>query len=244
VTLDAAGFVAWLTGDPWFGLPGVPSLILQHLWYALPPALAAILAAVPPGLWLGHTGRGGLVAINLANTGRAIPSFGLLLIAFLLFGLGVWPIWIALFALAVPPILTNTYVGLRQVDPDVRDAARGMGLRGREVLLRVELPLAVPVLLAGIRTSTVQVVATATLGAWAGLGGLGAPIRAGLAQNIFANPNARAQALTGSIVVAVLAVAVEAVLATVERRVTPAGVRARDTVEQGVMTDETAKIAA
>jgi osmoprotectant transport system permease protein len=162
----------WLAGESWLGVDGVPTLVVQHLLYALVPTVVAMAIALPIGLWSGHTGRGGLLAINVANVGRAIPSFGLILLAFTLAGFGFVPVYVTLVALAIPPILTNTYVGVRQVDPEIRDAAAGMGLTGAQILRQVEVPMALPVIMAGVRTSAVQVVATATLAAVVGLGGL------------------------------------------------------------------------
>src|SRR5207248_10815153 len=157
--------------------------------------------AVPAGIALGHYGRFGALAINISNAGRAVPSFGILVIAFQVFGLCDLPIVLALTALAVPPMVTNSYVALREVDPDIRDAARGMGYRELAQVLRVELPLAVPLIMAGIRTSAVQVVATATLAALIAGGGLGRYIVDGLATQDFVKTAA------GALLVAVLALA-------------------------------------
>src|SRR3977135_1329485 len=131
------------------------------------------LLPLPIGIALGHYGRFGDLAINVSNVGRAVPSFGILVIAFQIFGLGDFPIVLSLTALAIPPMVTNSYVALREVDADVKDAARGMGYRELAQVLRVELPLAVPLLMAGVRTSAVQVVATATLAALISGGGFG-----------------------------------------------------------------------
>ena len=177
-TADACGVVAdviaWLT-DPvhWSGPDGIPVRTLQHIWYSLVATTVAAAIALPVGVYVGHTGRGAIVAVNLTNLGRAIPSLGIIILTFIVFGFGVLPILVTLFALAIPPIVTNSYIGVRSVDPDVRQAAEGMGMRGRQVLWRVELPIAMPLIMAGIRTSAVQVVATATLAAFVGLGGLG-----------------------------------------------------------------------
>ena len=153
-------------------------------------------------------GRGGTLAINVANVGRAVPSFALLVLGFqllgrhLLFGLGALPAYFALVALAIPPMVTNTFVGMREVDPDVREAARGMGMTGGQMLRRVEMPLAVPLIMAGIRTAGVQVVATATLAAVVGWGGLGRFIVDGFGQQDYVQlfcrraPGRRAVALT------------------------------------------------
>jgi osmoprotectant transport system permease protein len=225
----------WLSGEPWLGVDGVPTLVVQHLLYALVPTVVAMAIALPIGLWSGHTGRGGLLAINVANVGRAIPSFGLILLAFTLAGFGFVPVYLTLVALAIPPILTNTYVGVRQVDPEIREAAAGMGLTGPQILRQVEVPMALPVIMAGVRTSAVQVVATATLAAVVGLGGLGRPIINGLAQNVQASPAARALVIVGALAVAVLAVLTEVALGMLERVVVPRGLAgAREAGPAGV----------
>jgi osmoprotectant transport system permease protein len=229
--VDWADLWAWLAGTAWRGVPGVPTLIWQHLVYSGVPTVAAIVIAVPFGLWTGHTGRGGLVAINISNVGRAVPSLGVLILVFVVSGFGLLPVYVTLIALALPPILTNTHVGIRQVDPEVLDAAAGMGLTGRQQLWQVEIPLALPVIMAGIRTAAVQVVATATLAAIVGLDGLGRPIVSGLAQNVQASPEARTLVIVGAVLVALLAVATELALGAAERAVargttsrTPGGV--------------------
>jgi osmoprotectant transport system permease protein len=181
-------------------------------------AIGAVIA-LPVGIVLGHYGRFGNLAINISNVGRAVPSFGILVIAFQVFGLGDLPIVIALTALAVPPMVTNTYVAMREVDPDVKDAARGMGYRELAQVLRVELPLAVPLIMAGVRTSAVQVVATATLAALIAGGGLGRYIVDGLARND--NP----RTLAGALLVAALALSTELLLAGLQRVMVPRGIR-------------------
>ena len=148
--------LAWLT-DPaqWSGPDGIPARTLQHLWYSLLATGIAAGIALPIGVYIGHTGRGALVAVNLTNLGRAIPSLGIIILMFTLVGFGLVPVLVALTALAVPPIVTNSYVGVRSVDRDVREAAEGMGMRGRQVLWQVELPVAMPLIMTGIRTSAV-----------------------------------------------------------------------------------------
>ncbi|HSO55269.1 MAG TPA: ABC transporter permease subunit, partial [Actinomycetes bacterium] len=152
--------IAWLT-DPaqWSGPDGIPVRTLQHLWYSLLATAIAAAVALPIGIFIGHTGKGALFAVNLTNLGRAIPSLGIIILMFTLVGFGLVPVLVALVALAVPPIVTNSYIGIRSVDRDVREAAEGMGMRGRQVLWQVELPVATPLIMAGVRTSTVQVVA-------------------------------------------------------------------------------------
>jgi osmoprotectant transport system permease protein len=214
--------IAWLT-DPaqWSGPDGIPVRTLQHLWYSLLSTAIAAAVALPIGIFIGHTGRGALFAVNLTNLGRAIPSLGIIILTFTLVGFGIVPVLVALIALAVPPIVTNSYIGLRSVDPDVREAAEGMGMRGRQVLWRVELPVAMPLIMAGIRTSAVQVVATATLAAFVGLGGLGRYLFDGLPQRDLA------EVLGGAILVAVLSLLTELALGRVQTLVVSRGLAER-----------------
>ncbi|HEY8338651.1 MAG TPA: ABC transporter permease [Egibacteraceae bacterium] len=221
MVLDWGEVLGWILGGDFAGLPGLPVLVAQHLAYSFLPTAAAVAIALPLGLWVGHTGRGGTFAIQVSNAGRAIPSLGIIVLAFIGLGFGFAPVYVTLVLMAIPPILTNTYVGVREVDPDVRDSAEGLGLTGLQVLWKVEVPLALPVIMAGIRTSAVQVVATATLAAYVGLGGLGRPIFNGLAQNVQANPIARAQVVVAVVAVALLAVATELGLGWLERLVVP-----------------------
>jgi osmoprotectant transport system permease protein len=214
--------LAWLT-DPaqWSGPDGIPVRTLQHLWYSLLATAIAAAVALPVGVYIGHTGRGAVFAVNLTNLGRAIPSLGIIILMFTIFGFGVAPILVTLFALAIPPIVTNSYIGVRSVDPDVRQAAEGMGMRGRQVLWQVELPMAMPLIMAGIRTSAVQVVATATLAALVGLGGLGRYLIDGLAQRNLA------EVVGGAILVAVLSLLTELVLGRVQTLVVSKGLAER-----------------
>ncbi|HEV3504385.1 MAG TPA: ABC transporter permease [Actinomycetes bacterium] len=214
--------IGWLT-DPaqWSGPDGIPVRTLQHLWYSLLATAIAAAVALPIGIFIGHTGRGALLAVNLTNLGRAIPSLGIIILTFTLVGFGIVPVLVALTALAVPPIVTNSYIGIRSVDRDVREAAEGMGMRGRQVLWQVELPVAMPLIMAGIRTSAVQVVATATLAAYVGLGGLGRYLIDGLSQRDLA------QVVGGAILVAVLSLATELVLGRVQTMVVSKGLAQR-----------------
>jgi len=207
--------------DPahWQGSDGIPTRLVEHLHLSAESVAIGALIALPVGITLGHYGRFGNLAINISNTGRAIPSFGLLVIAFQLFGLGDGPIIIALTALAVPPMVTNSYVALREVDRDVKDAARGMGYRELAQVLRVELPLAVPLIMAGVRTSAVQVVATATLAAIIAGGGFGRYIIDGFATQDYT------KLFAGAVLVAALALATELSLSTLERALVPRGIR-------------------
>ena len=214
--------IAWLT-DPaqWSGTGGIPARTLQHLGYSLVATAIAAAIALPIGIFIGHTGRGALTVINLANQGRAIPALGILFLTFFLFGIGLAPILAALTALAIPPMVTNSYIGVRSVDRDVREAAEGMGMRGRQVLWQVELPVAMPLIMAGIRTSAVQVVATATLAAVVGLGGLGRYLIDGLSQRDLP------QVVGGAILVAVLSLVTELVLGRVQSLVVSDGLAGR-----------------
>jgi osmoprotectant transport system permease protein len=212
--------IQWFT-DPahWQGADGIPTRLLEHVQLSAESVALGALIALPIGIGLGHFGVFGNLAIGVSNIGRAVPSFAILVIAFQAFGLGNAPILLALTALAVPPMVTNSYVALREVDPDVKDAARGMGYRRRAQLWRVELPLAVPLIMAGVRTSAVQVVATAALAALIAGGGFGRYIIDGLAQQDYAKEFA------GALLVAVLALATEVSLWALEQALIPRGIR-------------------
>ena len=208
--------IAWIfDGRHWSGSGGIPARLGQYLEISGVSMGIALLLAIPVAAWLGHLGRGGFLATSVSNVGRAIPSFALLVLAVQFVGIGNTSAEIALVALGVPPMVTNTYVGISNVDDDVKDAARGMGMSGWQVFLMVELPLALPLILAGVRTSTVNVVATATLAAEVGSGGLGRYIVDGEGLQDFP------QLLAGAILVALLAVVLEGLLALLQRRVTP-----------------------
>ncbi len=213
-----ADVVSWLT-DPaqWSGPDGIPVRTLQHLWYSLLATAIAAAVALPIGVFIGHTGKGALFAVNLTNLGRAIPSLGIIILMFTLVGFGLVPVLVALIALAVPPIVTNSYIGIRSVDRDVREAAEGMGMRGRQVLWQVELPVATPLIMAGVRTSAVQVVATATLAAYVGLGGLGRYVIDGFSQRNLA------EIVGGAILVALLSLLTELALGRVQTLVVSKG---------------------
>ena len=195
-------------------------LAVDHMWLSLVATAIACATAIPVGLWLGHIGRGGFIAINASNVGRAVPSLALIAFFVAYLGVGFANVTLALVLLAVPPILTNTYVGVRQVDWDTVDAARGIGMSGAQTVRRVELPLALPLIFGGIRTSAVNVVATATLAPLAGLQSLGDPI-------INVSTYGDDGRLGAAILVAFLAVATELSLAAVQRAVTPKGLRRR-----------------
>ena len=212
--------VAWFS-DPthWQGPDGIPTRLTEHVEVSAESVAIGALIALPIGIGLGHIGRFGDLAINLSNVGRALPSFGILVLAFLIFGLGNTPIVVALVLLAVPPMVTNSYVALLNVDRDVKDAAKGMGYRDLAQLVRVELPLAVPLIMAGIRTSAVQVVATATLAAFIAGGGLGRYIVDGFATFDFT------KLFAGAVLVAALALATELSLAGLQWLLVPRGIR-------------------
>ncbi|MFG2357184.1 ABC transporter permease [Streptomyces sp. NPDC048521] len=204
----------WLT-DPahWSGDDGVRHRLLQHLVLTLVCLLISCLIALPVALVLGHLGKGGALAVNISNVGRAVPTFAVLVLL-LLTPVGQWgegPTVVALVLFAVPPLLTNAYVGMREVDRGVVQAARGMGMTGRQMLFHVELPLSLPMVLNGVRIAAVQLVATATLAALPGGGGLGRIITAGF--NLASTP----QVVAGALLVAVFALLVEAVFEVAER---------------------------
>lgn len=203
----------------WQGVNGIPNRLGEHLLMSAGAILAAAVIALPIGILLGHYGRGGGLAINVSNIGRAVPSFAILVIAVQVVGIGARPAFIALVALGAPPILTNTYVGLREVNKDLREAARGLGMTGGQVLRRVELPLAMPLIMSGIRTSAVQVVATATLAAAVAWGGLGRYIIDGF------STQDKVQVFAGAVLVGLVATLVERVLGGIQGAVTPAGSR-------------------
>jgi osmoprotectant transport system permease protein len=215
-----SSLVQWLTAPAhWQGPDGIPVRLAQHVQLSAESVAIGALIALPIGVGLGHFGRFGNLAINISNIGRAVPSFGILVIAFQVFGLGDGPIILALTALAIPPMVTNSYVALREVDADIREAARGMGYRELAQLLRVELPLAVPLIMAGIRTSAVQVVATAALAALIAGGGFGRYIVDGLAQQDYT------KLFAGAVLVAALALATEVSLWALEKVLVPRGIR-------------------
>ncbi|MER8029991.1 ABC transporter permease [Streptomyces bauhiniae] len=204
----------WLA-DPahWSGDDGVWHRLLQHLLLTVVCLIVSCLIALPVALVLGHLGKGGALAVNISNVGRAVPTFAVLVLL-LLTPVGKWgegPTVVALVLFAVPPLLTNAYVGMREVDRGVVQAARGMGMTGRQTLVRVEVPLALPMILNGVRIAAVQLVATATIAALAGGGGLGRIITAGF--NLASTP----QVVAGAILVAVFALLVEGVFEVVER---------------------------
>jgi osmoprotectant transport system permease protein len=200
----------------------VLELTKTHLELTFTAIAIATVVALPLGAWLGHTRRASFLAITVSNIGRAVPSIGIVFLFFAILGAGFWNITLALVLLAIPPILTNAYVGVREVDPESVDAARGMGMSGWQVARRVELPLALPLIFGGIKISVVNIIATATLGPEGGVVTLGDPI---------INPSTYGDAgrLGAAIVVALLAVLAEIALSAVQRAVTPRGLQLTST---------------
>ncbi|HVR89225.1 MAG TPA: ABC transporter permease subunit [Candidatus Limnocylindria bacterium] len=206
------------------GSDAVQTRVIEHLSLSGLAVLVGLAVALPIGLGLGHTGRLAFIALNVANVGRALPSLALLAFALPLaislgLGLGFWPTLFALVPLAIPPILTNAYVAVRNVDRDVIEAARGMGLSEPGILTRIELPLALPLIVVGARTATVNVIATATLGALVAGGGLGRYIVDGLALQEYD------RLFAGALLVAVLAIAAEVGFGMFGHEAVPAGLR-------------------
>jgi osmoprotectant transport system permease protein len=209
--------IQWLF-DPenWPGPDGIAARLVEQLWLTVASVVIACVIAIPIGLWLGHTGKGGNLAINISNVGRAVPVFAVLSILILTpLRFSIWSTIIALVLFAIPPVLTNTYVGMREVDRDVVDAATGMGMNGPQLMRKVELPLAMPLLMNGVRLAAVQVVATATIAALVAGPGLGRIITSGFRRQDLP------QVIGGAILVALLALVVEGVMELTQRRLDP-----------------------
>jgi len=209
----------------WQGSGSIPQQILAHLGYSILPLLVATLIGIPAGVAIGHTRRGAVLAVNLANSWRAIPTLGLLILLAVYLGFSLLTWLVPLVVLAIPPILVNAYEGVAGVDPDVLDAAKGAGMTSWQQVARVEVPIALPLILVGLRTATIFVVATATIAAYIGLGGLGRFIIDGLASNQY-GPVAG-----GALLVVLLAVIVLAFFAGLSRLVVPAGLRKQGKAE-------------
>lgn len=205
----------------WSGPDGIPLRVGEHLLYTVLALLIAFAVAFPIGLLIGHTNRGAFLAINIGNAGRALPTLGFLVLLVLLTTVGLLPVLIALVVLAVPPILTATYAGIRNVEPDIVDASRGMGMTESQVLFQAELPTALPIIVGGLRTATLQVVSTATVAAYVSLGGLGRFLIDGLAQREYPTM------LAGAILVAVLAIALDVLFVGLKTVAQPGGLAAR-----------------
>ncbi|MEU2540617.1 MULTISPECIES: ABC transporter permease [Streptomyces] len=205
----------------WHGYDGIPQRLLEHIQYsALALALAAAIG-LPVGLITGHTGRGGNALAFIATAARALPSFGLLVLIVIVMGFGLLPVMIPLVILAVPPILVTTYEAVRTVDPSPVDAARGMGMHESRILFQVELPVALPLILSGLRSAAIQIVSTATIAAYVSLGGLGRYIVDGLYQRNYE------KVVGGATLVAVLALVTLALFWAVGRLAVSPGVRRR-----------------
>lgn len=228
--------IAWLmTAEHWTDpRNGIFLRLWEHVSLSGAALVAAVVIGLPVGLWIGHTGRGAALVIAIANIGRAVPSVGWLGIVFPLTltmlgrgGIGFVPALIALAALGIPPIVTNAYAGIRAVSDELVEAGRGMGMREADVLRQVEVPVAMPVILAGIRVSAVQIVATATLAAIVGGGSLGHFI----VQGIFVR--ALDRVVGAAILVALLAIVTELLFASLQRRAISPGLRASRVRETG-----------
>jgi osmoprotectant transport system permease protein len=229
------GVISFLT-DPanWEGSAGIPNRLVEHLQLSVLGVIVAVVIAIPIGLYIGHTNRGAGLAINLANIGRAIPSYAMMVIPLPLTislapvlgyspnsGLVFLPVFLAMVLLAIPPLLVAAYAGLRSVDRELIEAGRGMGLRERQTLTQLELPVAMSIIVGGFRTATLQVIATATIAAILGGGGLGRFIIDGIGQGLAGQSSIYA----GAILVTTLAVGVDLLLAVVQTWVTPRALR-------------------
>lgn len=214
--------IAWqwlISAQNWHGSDGIPERLAQHLEYTGIALVIALVIAVPAGLAMGHLRRGGFAVVTVANFGRALPTLGLLVLIFVLTSGSAASWLVPLAALAIPPMLVNTYEGVLGVDQELTDAARGMGMTEWQVLFKVEIPVALPLIILGIRTSAIQVVATATIAAYIGLGGLGRYIIDGLARdeyNVVAG---------GAAVIVLLALAVQGLFMLLTLVIVPVGLR-------------------
>ena len=221
--------------DPasWTGTTGIPNRLVEHLVLCVLAVAVAALIALPAGLYIGHTGRYSVLGINLANIGRAIPSYAVMVmilpVALSLaptlgyapqLGLSFLPIFLAMVLLAIPPILVGAFAGIREVDRDLVESARGMGLTERQILGRIELPIASPIIVGGFRTAMLQVIATATIGAILSGGGLGRFIIDGIARRD------DGMLYMGVVLVGGLAIGVDLGMSWLQRRLTPRGLRA------------------
>ena len=213
---DFLGFIGFSVNN--FGL--LLDKTIEHLAISSTALLIAIIIGMPIGLWLGHIHKGEFIAVSISNLGRALPSLALIAILIGVVGIGFTNVVIALIVLAAPPILTTTFLGVNGVDRSLTQASRGMGLRGWQTLARVELPLALPSIFTGLRTSAVLVVSSATLAAIAGGGGLGDIILNQVAYGM-------SGVIAGALWVAVLALATDGLFIVLHRLVTPAGIRSR-----------------
>lgn len=233
--VEAFRFIAHngaVSGYP--GLPSLTHLALETLKVGAIGIAISVVLAVPLGVWLGHIHRGSFLAINIGNVGRALPSLVVLAIGDAFLGLGLTVVELALVILAVPPIVTNAYLGVDGVDSDLVDAARGMGMSGLEILTRVELPLAVPLIFAGVRTGALFVISTTTISALAGFSGSLGDVIANETSYHFSG------VLGAAICVAALALAVDGALTLLQRALTPRGLRKAQAEAPSVSTTDVA----
>jgi osmoprotectant transport system permease protein len=237
------GRIVDFLADPasWQGPEGIPARLVEHLAYSAVAVLIGLAIALPLGLLIGHTGKGTTLVAGLANSLRALPTIGLLIFFVVLISPHVHgkgdtaylvPSEIVLVLLAVPPILSNTYAGVQNVDPAARDAAVGMGMSGRQVLLRVELPCALPLIMSGLRSAVLQVIATATIAAYVSLGGLGRLVFDGQAQQLYP------KMVTGALLVAALAMVTDLLLALLQRVIVSRGLSGRYSRVRTLARDE------
>lgn len=217
----ADGWEHLTTAANWTGDRGLLSLTWAHVRLSLAATVATAAIALPPAVLLGRRNRGGALVVAMVNIGRALPSFAVLVLTFGIFtsqwqkGFTIWPTFVTLVLLGLPPVFTNAFTGVRDVDPSIREAATGMGMTRGERLRRVEVPLAMPLLLTGLRLAAVQIVATATLGAWVGFRCLGTPIFEGFAQQD------DGKIIAGAALVAALTILTELAFSFLTRRLTP-----------------------
>lgn len=207
MNLFSEAFSYILDGANWAGPTGIGARLLEHMWYSLLAVVLSAAVAIPIGLIIGHLRRGEAVVVGLVNALRSLPTLGVLVFLVLVIGLGLIPPIIALVLLGIPPLLAGTYSGIANVDAHVVDAARAMGMTESQVLLRVETPNALPLILGGLRNTTLQIIATATVAAYVNLGGLGRYIFDGLALYDYG------RVLVGAILVALLTLVVDGLLA-------------------------------
>jgi osmoprotectant transport system permease protein len=211
---------SWLTSSAlWHGPDDIPVRVLQHLYYSGLSLLVAALIALPAGIWIGHTGRGGVVVVNIANAWRSIPTLGLVVLMVSLIGFKIEAWLIPLVVLAIPPILVNAYEGVAGVDPGLKDAAKGMGMTDWQVIRKVEVPVALPLIMLGLRTGAIFVVATATIAAYIGLGGLGQYLFAGLSQSNYY------EVAGGAVLIVLLALVVQVLFTILRYVIVPAPLR-------------------
>jgi osmoprotectant transport system permease protein len=224
-----SGMITYLTtSSHWSGEDGIPHRLQEHLGYSFGALLLVILIGLPLGLYIGHTGRGAVAIAGTANALRAVPTLGLLIFVVIAFSgylpgrisyLG--PALFVLVVLGIPAVLSNTYAGVQSVDPAARDAAKGMGMTGSQVLWRVEVPNALPLIISGIRNAMLQIVATATIAAYISLGGLGRLILDGQSQRDYP------QMAAGAVLVAVLAIVLDLLMAGLQFLVVSRGITGR-----------------